>query len=80
MCRPNATKPGLRRGFTDTDIVGDSLERIMATPGRDREVALASLVRHNPQGRLVHPDEVAWLCGAAGAVTGQAVAVAGGEV
>jgi NAD(P)-dependent dehydrogenase (short-subunit alcohol dehydrogenase family) len=57
----------------------------MATTGRDRDAALASLVRHNPQGRLVHPDEVAdavaWLCGsAAGAVTGQSILVAGGEV
>lgn len=72
-------------GFTDTDIVGESLERIMATTGRDRDAALASLVRHNPQGRLVRPDEVAdavsWLCGAsAGAVTGQVITVAGGEL
>ena len=41
--------------------------------------------RHNPQGRLVTPAEVAdtvlWLCGeGAGAITGQAIAVAGGEV
>ncbi len=68
-------------GFTDTDIVGDSLERIMATTGRDRDAAWASLVRHNQQGRLVRPEEVAdavaWLCGAAaGAVTGQAIPVA----
>jgi NAD(P)-dependent dehydrogenase (short-subunit alcohol dehydrogenase family) len=72
-------------GFTDTDIVGDSLERIMATTGRDRDAALASLVRHNPQGRLVRPEEVAdavaWLCGAsAAAITGQTITVAGGEV
>jgi len=72
-------------GFTDTDIVGDSLKRIMETTGRDRDAALASLVRHNPQGRLVQPEEVAdavaWLCGAsAAAVTGQTITVAGGEV
>ncbi|MGH6711705.1 MAG: SDR family oxidoreductase, partial [Bradyrhizobium sp.] len=53
--------------------------------GRSREQAIAELSKHNPQGRLVSPSEVAdavlWLCGAgAAAITGQAVAVAGGEV
>jgi len=46
---------------------------------------VAELSKHNPQGRLVTPQEVAdavlWLCGdGAAAVTGQAIAVAGGEV
>ena len=72
-------------GFTDTDLVADSLDRIVAKTGRSREAALAELTKHNPQGRLVTPSEVAdavlWLCGAgAGAVTGQTIAVAGGEV
>ncbi len=72
-------------GFADTDIVAESLERIVARTGRTRDEALADLTRHNPQGRLVDPREVAdavlWLCGpGASAVTGQAVAVAGGEV
>ena len=72
-------------GFTDTDLVAESLERIVQKTGRSREAALAELVRHNPQKRLVAPEEVAdavlWLCGeGAGAVTGQAIAVAGGEV
>jgi 3-hydroxybutyrate dehydrogenase len=72
-------------GFTDTDLVGESLDRIVAKTGRSREEALAELVRHNPQKRLVAPQEVAdavlWLCGeGARSVTGQAIAVAGGEV
>ena len=72
-------------GFTDTELVAESLERIVAKTGRSREATLAELVRHNPQKRLVAPQEVAdavlWLCGeGAGAVTGQAIAVAGGEV
>jgi 3-hydroxybutyrate dehydrogenase len=72
-------------GFTDTDLVAGSLDRIVATTGRSREQALAELVKHNPQNRLVRPDEVAdavaWLCGeSARSVTGQSIAVAGGEV
>jgi NAD(P)-dependent dehydrogenase (short-subunit alcohol dehydrogenase family) len=72
-------------GFTDTDLVAGSIENIMKKTGRSREQAVAELARHNPQGRLVTPAEVAdtvlWLCGeGAGAITGQAIAVAGGEV
>jgi 3-hydroxybutyrate dehydrogenase len=72
-------------GYTDTDLVADSLERIVAKTGRSREEALAELVKHNPQKRLIDPKEVAdvvlWLCGdKARSVTGQAIAVAGGEV
>jgi 3-hydroxybutyrate dehydrogenase len=72
-------------GFTDTELVAESLDRIVAKTGRGRSEALAELVRHNPQKRLIEPREVAdavlWLCGdGARSVTGQAVAVAGGEV
>jgi 3-hydroxybutyrate dehydrogenase len=72
-------------GFTDTDLVAGSIDTIMKKTGRSREQAVAELAKHNPQGRLVTPAEVAdtvlWLCGeGAGAVTGQAVAVAGGEI
>jgi NAD(P)-dependent dehydrogenase (short-subunit alcohol dehydrogenase family) len=72
-------------GFTDTDLIAGSIENIMSKTGRSREQALAELARHNPQGRLVTPEEVAdtvlWLCGeGASAITGQAIAVAGGEV
>jgi len=57
----------------------------MKKTGRSHEQAVADLSRHNPQGRLVSPAEVAntvlWLCGeGAAAITGQAIAVAGGEV
>ncbi len=72
-------------GFTDTDLVAGSIENIMQKTGRSREQALAELSRHNPQGRLVRPEEVAdavlWLCGeGASAINGQAIAVAGGEI
>jgi 3-hydroxybutyrate dehydrogenase len=72
-------------GFTDTDLVAGSIDNIMKKTGRSREQAVAELARRNPQGRLVTPGEVAdtvlWLCGeGASAITGQAIAVAGGEV
>jgi len=72
-------------GFTDTDLLAGSIDNIMKKTGRSHEQAVAELSRHNPQGRLVTPaeaaDTVLWLCGeGAGAITGQAIAVAGGEV
>jgi 3-hydroxybutyrate dehydrogenase len=81
----NVTVNAVCPGFTDTDLVAGSIDNIMKKTGRSREQATADLSRHNPQGRLVAPPEVAdavlWLCGnGAGAITGQAIAVAGGEV
>jgi NAD(P)-dependent dehydrogenase (short-subunit alcohol dehydrogenase family) len=70
-------------GFTDTALVAGSIDRIMAKTGRTAAEARAELTRHNPQGRLVQPSEVAeavvFLCTAA-AVNGAAIPVAGGEV
>jgi len=72
-------------GFTDTEIVAESAERIAARSGRSIGEARAELARFNPQGRLIAPEEVAsavlWLCRPEQAsVTGQAIAIAGGEV
>ncbi len=72
-------------GFTETDLVAGSIETIVAKTGRSAEAARAELARFNPQGRLICPQEVAdavlFLCGpGAGSITGQAIAVAGGEV
>ena len=72
-------------GFTETDLLEESLKNIMATTGRSREQAEKSLKSVNPQHRFIQPQEVAhtvaWLClpGSEG-VTGQSIAVAGGEV
>ena len=72
-------------GYVDTDMTRESVARIMAKTGRGEPAARASLTEANPQKRLVAPDEVAdavcWLLGErAAAVTGQSIAVAGGEV
>lgn len=71
-------------GFTDTDIVADSVARIVAKTGRGEAEARAELAKHNPQRRLVRPEEVAaavlMLCApGASAINGQAIAVDGGE-
>ena len=85
MAGTNVTVNAVCPGFTDTGLVAGSIETIMKKTGRSREHAMADLTKHNPQGRLVTPQEVAdavlWLCGEeAGAITGQALAVAGGEI
>lgn len=72
-------------GFTDTDLLADAVDNITAKTGMDAEAARAELARNNPQGRLIMPEEVAhtvaWLCHPESAsITGQSIAVAGGEV
>ena len=72
-------------GYTDTNIVARTIDNIVAKTGRTREQALAQLVSHNPQGRLIAPAEVAeivgWLClPSSASVTGQSIMIDGGEV
>ncbi len=72
-------------GYTDTEIVSATLDNITAKTGRSREEALAELVAHNPQKRLIQPREVAeavaFLClPSSAAVTGQSILVDGGEL
>ncbi len=72
-------------GYTETDIVREAIANIQSKTGRSADEARAELAKHNPQGRLVQPEEVAnsvlWLClPGAEAVTGQSISVSGGEV
>ncbi|TWG86708.1 short-subunit dehydrogenase [Cupriavidus gilardii J11] len=85
LARTGVTVNAVCPGYTDTDIVRDAVANIARKTGRSEANARAELAARNPQQRLVQPDEVAdtvaWLCGAGtGAITGQAIAVAGGEV
>ncbi len=83
--RCNVTVNAVCPGYTDTDMVAEAVANIVDKTGKSEEQARAALVSRNPQQRLVQPEEVAnavlWLCmpGTA-AITGQAIAVAGGEV
>lgn len=72
-------------GFVDTDIVAEAVANITSKTGRSEKEALAELVKHNPQKRLITPAEVAdavlWLCqNTSCSITGQAIVVAGGEI
>jgi 3-hydroxybutyrate dehydrogenase len=72
-------------GYTDTDLVRESLARIAAKTGRSHDDALAAMLKDSPLGRLVQPHEVAaavlYLCSPdAAAVSGTTLAVAGGEI
>jgi NAD(P)-dependent dehydrogenase (short-subunit alcohol dehydrogenase family) len=67
-------------GYTETPMLEASLDAIVATTGRDRELAREALAASNPGGRLVTAAEVAAVvCGlcapAAGATSGQAIVI-----
>jgi NAD(P)-dependent dehydrogenase (short-subunit alcohol dehydrogenase family) len=71
-------------GFTETPLLASSLARIVAQTARAEAEARAELVRFNPQGRFVQPQEVAatvlfLLSASAQAISGQAISVSGGE-
>lgn len=71
-------------GFVETPMLDRSVDRIVAKTGRSPAEARSALAAGNPQGRLIRPEEVAgaalWLCSdGALSVTGQAVAISGGE-
>jgi NAD(P)-dependent dehydrogenase (short-subunit alcohol dehydrogenase family) len=83
--RTGVTVNAVCPGYVDTEMTAQTVANIVSKTGRSREEAIASLVSHNPQGRLIHPrevaDAVAWLCGEnAASVTGQSIAIAGGEI
>jgi NAD(P)-dependent dehydrogenase (short-subunit alcohol dehydrogenase family) len=82
--RAGVTVNAVCPGFVETDMLEESLRRIVATSGRSSEETRAKLKAFNPQGRFIQPEEVAaavlWLCGGeAGSITGQAISVSGGE-
>jgi NAD(P)-dependent dehydrogenase (short-subunit alcohol dehydrogenase family) len=85
LAKTKVTVNAVCPGFTETEMVAGAIETIRGKTGRSEADARAELARFNPQGRLVHPEEVAeavlWLClPESRSINGQAIAVAGGEV
>jgi len=85
LARTGITVNAVCPGYTETPMFERAIDNIVAKTKRSREDARATLATSNPQGRLVTPKEVAdavlWLASdAARSITGQAIAVAGGEV
>jgi NAD(P)-dependent dehydrogenase (short-subunit alcohol dehydrogenase family) len=84
MAKKGVTVNAVCPGYTETEIVEQAVANIVAKTGRTAEAARQELAAGNPQGRLVQPEEVAhtvaWLASrGAAAMTGQAIAVCGGE-
>ena len=72
-------------GYVETEMTERTIANIVAKTGRGAAQAKAELAKLNPQGRLVQPDEVAEAAvflslATSAAITGQAIAVAGGEI
>jgi len=72
-------------GYTDTDLVRGAASAIAEKTRRSDDEVVQEMIRTNPQGRLIRPEEVAetvaWLCGReTDSITGQAIPIAGGEI
>ncbi|MCX2864628.1 SDR family NAD(P)-dependent oxidoreductase [Paucibacter sp. PLA-PC-4] len=85
LARKGVTVNAVCPGYTETDIVAQAVATISEKTGRSAEAARAELAASNPQGRLIQPKEVAasvlWLARRdSSAITGQAIAVCGGEL
>lgn len=83
--RTGVTVNAVCPGYTDTDLVRDSVASVSGKTGKSHDEVVAQYVKDVPMARLIRPEEVAaavvYLCSAeAGAVTGTAMTIAGGEI
>ena len=85
LAKSGVTVNAVCPGYTDTPMLEGAIDAIAAKTAKSKDEARASLAAANPMGRLVTPEEVAatvgWLClPESGSITGQAIAIAGGEL
>ena len=71
-------------GYTDTEMVQRGIQNLQSALGKSAEEAKQMLLRGNPRGTFITPEEVAaavvWLCSPeASALTGLAIPIAAGE-
>jgi len=72
-------------GYTESGMSIQAEQNIMTGLGKSAAEARAMVIRHNPRGTIIHPEEVAhvvaWLAApSADAINGRVVPVSGGEV
>jgi 3-hydroxybutyrate dehydrogenase len=72
-------------GYVETPMTDESIERIVARTGQPADDVRGRIVAMNPQGRLIEPDEVAFLAVTlcdprARGINGQAIGVDGGAL
>jgi NAD(P)-dependent dehydrogenase (short-subunit alcohol dehydrogenase family) len=84
VARSGVTVNAVCPGFLDTDMTARTIANVVAKTGRNEREARASLEELSPQRRLFAVEEVAhvvaMLCsGDARGITGQAIAVDGGQ-
>jgi NAD(P)-dependent dehydrogenase (short-subunit alcohol dehydrogenase family) len=85
LIQHNITVNAVCPGFVDTPMTQTSIDNIVRRTGLSEEEARAALEKTNPQGRLITPEEVAWVVlflaqESSKGITGQAINVDGGGV
>ena len=85
LAQTGITVNALCPGYVDTPLLERSISTIVEKTGMDTADAAAILLRGNPQGRFIQPDEVAAAClflasDDAHSITGHALPLSGGEI
>jgi len=83
LLKTGVTVNAICPGYVQTEMLEESIRRVMEKTGRSEEEARRGFAEINPNHRLVQPEEVAaaamWLVSdAAISVTGQTIAISGG--
>lgn len=85
VAKKNITVNAVCPGYTETNLIKYSMETIIAKTGMTEAQVREDFTKHNPQARLLQPQEIAdavgFLCTAAAqSINGQSLSISGGEV